>query len=293
MIRASAKNHGSVARRVRPRPLRLPARRDRRVGRRRRRDARRARRRGVRAHGRVRHRDRELVHRGRSAARAPAARLRQGHRPRLRREPAPVSRLLPRDRRPSPPALDGHPALGQAALVQQPARRRHGVAHGRGVQPAGLRDRQARQPVRRQPRRDDRGGLRARLRRRPGLGLRRHRRAQPARCRRRSRASLAERFVEALHAPGFAPEVLAALAAKNDARPRHAGAPARHARRARVPPRDRRPARPGSRQRERGSLGHGGRRAPRRRPRSSGATCCSPGASPSTSTRTRSCSRAA
>ena len=180
MIRASAKNHGSVA--VVCDPDRYGFLLDEiadaggvsaetRAG---------ARRRGVRAHGRLRHRDRELVHRGRSAARAPAARLRQGHGPGLRREPAPGRGLLPRDRRAAPPALDGHPALGQAALVQQPARRRHGLAHGRGVQPAGLRDRQARQPVRRQPRRDDRGGLRAGVRRRSRLGLRRHRRAQPA-----------------------------------------------------------------------------------------------------------------
>ena len=45
---------------------------------------------------------------------------------------------------------------------------------------AGLRDRQARQPLRRGRGGDDRGGVREGARRRPGLGVRRRRRAQPA-----------------------------------------------------------------------------------------------------------------
>ncbi len=73
---------------------------------------------------------------------------------------------------------------------------------------------------------------------------------------------LAERFVEVLHAPGFAPQVLETLGCEEHAPPRHAGAQARDSRRARVPPRDRRPPRPGSRQRERRPVGHGRRHAP-------------------------------
>ena len=46
---------------------------------------------------------------------------------------------------------------------------------------AGVRDRQAREPVRRRRRDDDRGGVRARARRRSALGVRRRRRAQPPR----------------------------------------------------------------------------------------------------------------
>ena len=48
------------------------------------------------------------------------------------------------------------------------------------VRAAGLRDRQAREPVRRRGRRLDRAGVRAGARRRPALGVRRRRRAQPA-----------------------------------------------------------------------------------------------------------------
>ncbi len=50
----------------------------------------------------------------------------------------------------------------------------------RRVHASGLRDRQAREPMRRRARGDDRGGLRQGARVRPDLGLRRRRRAQPA-----------------------------------------------------------------------------------------------------------------
>ena len=57
-------------------------------------------------------------------------------------------------RRAPPPALAGRAARRQGALVQQPARPRRRARAGRGVPAAGLRDRQARQPVRRRGRRD-------------------------------------------------------------------------------------------------------------------------------------------
>ena len=49
-------------------------------------------------------------------------RLREGHRPRLRREPAPARRLLLAGRRAHARALDGAPARRQGAVVQQRAR---------------------------------------------------------------------------------------------------------------------------------------------------------------------------
>ena len=61
---------------------------------------------------------------------------------------------------------------------------------------AGGRDRQAREPLRGRGRRDDRGGLRARPRRRPGLGVRLRAAAQPAGRRPSSGGRIAEHFVE-------------------------------------------------------------------------------------------------
>ena len=144
------------------------------AGRCRQRDARGARRRGVRAHGRLRHRDRQLVHRGRSAARAAADGLRQGRRPRLRREPAPVARPTTTRRALAATCCrwstqhSGKPLSYNNLLDVDTASR---LVEEFSL--PGLRDRQARQPRRRQPRRDDRGGVRARLRRRSGLGVRR------------------------------------------------------------------------------------------------------------------------
>ena len=83
--------------------------------------------------------------------------------------------------------------------------------------PSGLRDRQAREPLRRRGRRGDRGRLRARPRRRPGLGLRRRDRAQPAGVG-RARHALAEHFVEVLFAPGYEDEALDALRKKEAVR---------------------------------------------------------------------------
>ena len=69
---------------------------------------------------------------------------------------------------------------GQGALVQQPCRSRRRSPRGQAVLRADGGARQARQPVRRRERRDDRGGIRARARRRSGLGVRLRDDPQPA-----------------------------------------------------------------------------------------------------------------
>ena len=71
------------------------------------------------------------------------------------------------------------PAAGQGTLVQQHRRRRRGVGMRQELRRAGLRDRQARQPVRRRDRRRLRRGLREGVQDRSDLGLRRHHRLQP------------------------------------------------------------------------------------------------------------------
>ncbi len=118
-------------------------------------DARVARGGGVRLHRPLRHRDHALVLRE-ARRRLPAAvraRLREGHRPLLRREPAPARRLLRPGRLADAPAQQRAPARRQAAVVQQPARpQRRAPARAR-VPGAVVRDRQAQQPVRRGDRR--------------------------------------------------------------------------------------------------------------------------------------------
>ena len=86
------------------------------------------------------------------------------------------------------------------------------------VRAAGVRDRQAREPVRRRRRRDDRGGVRQGARVRPGQRVRRRRRPQPRGRARRSGEKLAEQFVEVLFAPGYDDEALAALRQKKNTR---------------------------------------------------------------------------
>ena len=90
-------------------------------------------------------------------------------------------------------------AARQGAVVQQPHRPLGGPRADARVHAAGLRDRQAREPVRRRRRRHDRGGVRRRAGLRPGVGLRRGGRPQPAdtgRARRASRSS-SSRFCRA------------------------------------------------------------------------------------------------
>ena len=109
------------------------------------------------------------------------ARLREGHGRRVRREPAPACGVLRRARRPPARALDGRAARRQRALLQQPQRPLGRAAAVREFAVPACVDRQAREPVRRRARRaraEEAYDGRARLR--PGLGLRRRRRAQPS-----------------------------------------------------------------------------------------------------------------
>ncbi len=92
-------------------------------------------------------------------------------------------------------ARHGATAAGQGAVVQQPRRRRRGVGMREDVRHRRrdglLRDRQAREPVRRGARRDAGRRVRARVRDRSDVGVRRHHRVQP-RARRRGRRGAVE-----------------------------------------------------------------------------------------------------
>ena len=112
-------------------------------------------------------------------------------------------------------ALAGPPAPRQAALVQQPARPRRGARRSsRDFERAGVRDRQAQQPVRRGARRRPLEAYRARVRVRPAERVRRRDRAQPAGRPPRRREALAEQFVEVLFAPGYEDDALEMLDAQ-------------------------------------------------------------------------------
>ena len=124
------------------------------------------------------------------------------------------ARLLRAARRPHPPARARRAAAREAALVQQPQRPLRRAAARARARRARLRDRQAREPVRRRGGGDDRGGVREGARRRSRLGLRRRRRPQRARSARRSARWLAEQFVEVLFAPGFDAVAIEALVQK-------------------------------------------------------------------------------
>ena len=126
MIRAAAKNHAYAAPVVDPvaydAVLDELRESDRRLSLQ---HAREPGRRGVRLHRALRHRDRPLVSgEARGLPAAVRARLREGARAALRREPPPARRLLRAGRRADARALDGVPAGRQADLVQQPARPR-------------------------------------------------------------------------------------------------------------------------------------------------------------------------
>ena len=132
----------------------------------------------VRAHGGVRLLDRALVPARRHVPRDVRSVLRPGARALVRREPAPGGGVLRGARHADASPLVRRAAPGQAALVQQP-QRSVGRAPARGrARRAGLRDREAREPVRRRRRRDDRGGVREGARRGSGVGVRRRRRPE-------------------------------------------------------------------------------------------------------------------
>ena len=179
MLRAAAKNYGSRGRAVRPVRLRRDA--GVAAGRgRRRRHAAAAGGEGVPARGRVRHAGRALP----QGRRGPVpGRALGGHAaplgPALRREPAPEGGVVR-----GAGAAGRHRAREAAArradFVQQRARRRRGLAHGQRLRRTDDRDHQAHQPLRpgvgRQPGRRVPAGADGR----PDIGVRRHRRVQPA-----------------------------------------------------------------------------------------------------------------
>ena len=139
-----------------------------------------ARQRGLRPDRPLRRRDQPLVlDRVRGLPRTPGGRLREGARPLLRREPAPAGGALRRGRRAQPHPLAGLEAARQRALLQQRARPRLGPRPGRRLRAAGLRDRQAQQPLRGGDRRRRARGLPEGARLRPDLRLRRRHRPQP------------------------------------------------------------------------------------------------------------------
>ena len=154
MIRAAAKNFGFTAVVTRPESYDAVLQElEDADGQALARHARVARRRGVLLHRPLRHGDRALVRR--EAGGLPAAAdvgLREGHRPRVRREPAPARRLLLAGRRAHARALDGQAGRRQGPLVQQRARPELRPPAGRGVQHPRVRDHQAQQPVRRRDR---------------------------------------------------------------------------------------------------------------------------------------------
>ncbi len=110
-----------------------------------------------------------------------AERLREGHGPQLRREPAPARRVLRADGRAHARALDGPPARRQGAVVQQRARPELRAPADAGVRAARVRDHQAQQPVRRGGRRVGRRGLPRGVRVRPDVRVRRRDLRQPHR----------------------------------------------------------------------------------------------------------------
>ena len=98
----------------------------------------------------------------------------------LRREPAPAGGVLRRGRHAGRVATARPAAPGQGALLQQP-RRCGRRARVRGqFDGARLRDRQARQPLRRRGRRDTLRAYDKAYPHRPDLRVRRHHRLQPA-----------------------------------------------------------------------------------------------------------------
>ena len=105
--------------------------------------------------------------------------LRQSAGNALRREPAPERCVLSRPRAAGGRHFRLHPVARQGTLLQQHRRCRCGVGTGQDLRPAGLRHRQARQPVRRGDRRHGAERLQAGLYDRHHFRVRRHHRLQP------------------------------------------------------------------------------------------------------------------
>ena len=185
MVRAAAKNHPSVA--IVTSPDRyddvLPRRRRRRLHARR---AAAAGRRGVRPHRGVRRGGRRVDGAGAgrrpgrpAGRRSPAWRCDRDRGAALRREPAPAGRALhatARGRRSRPPSS----CTARRCPTTTTSTPTPPAARPTSFDAADRRDHQARQPVRHRGRRRRRRGPPARPRVRPGLGLRRRDRRQPA-----------------------------------------------------------------------------------------------------------------
>ena len=120
--------------------------------------------------------------------------VREGARPRVRREPAPARRLYAEDGARRHVLSRVEQLQGKQLSFNNLADLSAARAVVGGVRRAGLRDRQAREPCGVALGGDDRGGVRPRPRRRSRLRLRRRRRLQPA-GRRASSATRARRAV--------------------------------------------------------------------------------------------------
>ena len=178
---------------------------------------------------------------------AACRRSRKVSRARVRREPAPARRVLRGEGRSPPPALARRAAARQGPLLQQPQRPLGRAARDPRSTAPRLRDRQAREPVRRRDRVHARGGVRARARRRSRLRVRRRRRPEPRGergARRADRAAVRRGAVRAglrrRRSRRSAPSRARAILDDRERRPRQPH-------RARPEARPRRPARPGPR----------------------------------------------
>ena len=220
------------------------------------------RRRGVLLHGALRHRDRPLVRR--APGRLPDAddeRLREGHRPLLRREPAPARGLLLAGRLAHARAVDGAPARRQGAVVQQRARpQRRPRCWSRSSSVPACAIIKHNNPCGAAVGGTARRGLRARLRVRPACRRSAaivclNRPVDARRRRARSSSSSARCLRAELHRGGARDPRRQA----EHAHPRGQRAPPARHRRARPQARDGRPAGPGPRHRPRGPHGDGGR----------------------------------
>ena len=156
---------------------------------------------------------------------------------------------------------------------------------------AGVRDRQAQQPLRRGARGDRDRGLPPRPRMRPAVGLRRRRSCSTARVDRELAEALNEQFIEVLFAPGYDEDALEILRRRRTCACSRSGD-----RRAGWRELEVRQVAGGVLVQDRDTLidaREDMRSSPRGvRARRNGRTCCSPGGSASTCVPTRSCSPA-
>ena len=175
---------------------------------------------GVLGHRRLRGRDRALVLRPGRLSGAPDPELREGDRPRLRREPASAGRVLRRGRRAPAPALPGRSsctgASSRSSTSTTSSRARMLL---REFDAPGLRDRQARRTraASRSPARSKRPTTgRSPPIRSPPSGW--SGRAEPSGRRRSSAGSSPEQFVDVLLAPDYDEAALEALRQKPNTR---------------------------------------------------------------------------